>query len=90
MAHRTLNPTTAFYGDARENGNPYYDEQLRRARLGKRAKDVGVYDAWATEFPDTPFPHYFGSLYDAYRKLEERGWVWSSRYGWRKKDKEER
>ena len=87
MAHRTLNPTTAFYGDARENGNPEQRERERRARLGKRAKDIGVYDAWAEEFPNEPFPFFCGAIYYAYERLQERGWVWSSRYGWRKKQR---
>ncbi len=84
MAHRTLNSRTAFYGDARENGYPEDRERQRRARLGKRAKDTGVYAAWAVEFPGVPFPDYYGSVYDAYQQLEARGWKFSSRYGWRK------
>lgn len=84
MPHRTLNPVTSFWGDGRENGNPVHKDRRRRARLGKRAKDVGVYDAWADEFPDEPFPHFYGSMYYAYERLEENGWRFSSRYGWRK------
>ena len=81
----SLNPRVAYIGDMRENGRPMERDRERRARLGKRAKDVGVYDAWAMEFPDEPFPHFYGSIYYAYEQLQKRGWKWSSRYGWRKR-----
>jgi len=85
MAHQgSLNLRVAYIGDMRENGNPEMRDRQRRARLGKRAKDVGVYDAWEIEFPNEPFPNFWGSIYYAYERLQERGWKWSSRYGWRK------
>lgn len=83
MHKGSLNPRVAFIGDMRENGNPKLRDSERRARLGKRAKDVGVYDAWAAAFPGEEFPNFCGSAFYAYTRLEEAGWRWSSRYGWR-------
>lgn len=83
MRRASLNPRVAFIGDMRENGNPESREYERRERLGRRAKDIGVYDAWKIAFPDEPFPHFYGSIYYAYQRLEAAGWKWSSRYGWR-------
>ena len=48
-------------------------------------KLAGAQRIWAVEFPGRPFPSgYYGAAHDAYRELEERGWVWSSRSGWHK------
>ncbi len=75
MAHRTLNPVTKFWGDMRETATH------------KRTADKkynGAKDAWADEFPTIDWPIYPGSAFDNYEKLEAAGWVFSSRYGWRK------
>lgn len=77
MAHRTLNPRTAFGLDARE---------IRTVdRPMPKFKKHNVDDAWGSEFPGTAQPHYWGCLpFEIYPKLEERGWKFSSKHGWRK------
>ena len=76
MAHRTLNPKTAFGYDARENAQ--YKPTPKRP---KREVDA----AWAQEFPGVPRPTGYGCLpWQIYPKLEEAGWKFSGKYGWRK------
>lgn len=75
MPHRTLNPTTAFYGDMREQSF-----HLPRPGRNKYRESKQI---WSLEFEE-PYPHFFGSAKVAYARLEQAGWKWSSRHGWRK------
>jgi hypothetical protein len=79
MAHRTLNPVTAFYGDGRETA----DEITRRQLPGKN-KLLAAKSLWPSVFPDKPWPHYYGSAFDAYAALKQAGYKYSTKYGWRK------
>lgn len=76
MAHRTLNPVTAFWGDGRERG------QQTKPRAHDKYAESQV--AWVEQFPDEPYPNYYGAAYDAYYRLTQAGWRWSSRHGWRR------
>lgn len=78
MAHRTLNESAKFFGDGREAA----DLKTKRNWPGKK-KITGAQKAWSIQFPDKDWPHYAGSAYDAYEAIEEAGWKWSSRHGWR-------
>lgn len=71
MAHRTLNPRTAFGLDAREISS--FTEDTRKY------KKEHINDIWRQEFGDEPKPRY-----TAYQRLMAAGWKFSSRYGWRK------
>jgi hypothetical protein len=79
MAHRTTNPTTAFYSDGRETS----DEETRRSWSG-RNKAIATQAIWSDVFPGKPWPHYYGSTFDAYADLKAAGYKYSARYGWRK------
>lgn len=51
MPHRTLNPTTAFYGDMREQSFHLPKPGRNKYRESKQA--------WSLEFEE-PYPHFFG------------------------------
>lgn len=76
MAHRTTNPLTAFYGDLRET-------QPRKNHVG-RTKYQEATQLYQDVF-GRKYASYLGAAYDMYADLEEAGFVWSSRYGWRKR-----
>lgn len=74
---RTLNPMQAFYGDGRFSrlGPPF----------AKNHKIKSAQAAFAVEWPDEKWPHFAGSAYVVYDRLKAAGWIYSTRYGWRKK-----
>lgn len=76
MAHRTLNQKTAFYGDMRETG--------RKRKPTKRNKYDEAIQVYRQEFRKEP-PFYLGAAYYMYKQLLEAGFMWSTRYGWRRK-----
>ena len=75
MTHRTLNPKTAFYGDMRET---------RRKRKFTRNKLTEAEQIYRQHFCKEP-PFYLGAAFDMYQQLQGAGFVWSTRYGWRRK-----
>lgn len=79
MAHRTLNPVTAFGWDAREDKDT--------ARTAPKNQKHHVHAAWSQEFPEERMPHYWGCLpREVYPRLQAAGWKFSAKYGWRKPD----
>ena len=50
----------------------------------KHDKYKGAANAWKIEFPGVPPLHYRGCNQETYKRLNEAGWKFSSKYGWRK------
>jgi hypothetical protein len=59
MAHRTLNPKTAFYGDMHETG--------RKRKPARRNKQTEAEQIYRQEFHKEP-PFYLGAAFDMYRQ----------------------
>ena len=64
MPHRTLNQTTAFYGDMREH---HHHDRLSR----KQALSV---DTWEIAYPGERMPY---RARDVYADLQAAGFVWN-------------
>lgn len=78
---RTLNPKTAFWGDARFTASPKSRKRSRADKFDTAKK------AFAVEWPEKEFPFYGGCAFDVYEDLADAGWIYSTRYGWRKDGK---